>query len=81
MCELSVCALKRYFTPFFANTRAKRAVKKSSPKMAKTKKTQYRKGGADDGVRPGTSKRHCRREVKGLRSLKKRVSIQNGFHF
>ena len=42
--------------PFFANTHAKRAVTKSSPKMAKTKKTPYRKGQADDGVRPETSR-------------------------
>ena len=42
--------------PFLVNTRAKRAVKKSSQKMAKMKKTLYRKVQPDDGVRPGTSR-------------------------
>ena len=45
--------------------------------MAKTKRTPYRKVHPDDGVRPSTSKE----TGEGQRSWKKRVSIQNGFHF
>ena len=42
--------------PFLVNTHAKRAVKSLLRKMAKTKKTPYRKVCPDDGVRPSTSK-------------------------
>ena len=44
--------------------------------MAKTKKTPYRKGRKDDGVRPSTSK-----ETEGTKKVEKRVSIHNGIHF
>ena len=56
ICELSVCTLKRCFAPLCVNTRANRGDKKFSTKMAKTKKTPYRKGKQDDGARPSTSK-------------------------
>ena len=70
MCEISVCVLKRYLAPFLVNTRAKIAVKKSSQKMAKMKKTLYRKVRPDDGVRPGTSRDTA--EGEGAKKLEKK---------
>ena len=77
MCELSVCTLERYFVPFFVNTHEQFCKSLLQKKMAKTKKTPYRKVCRDDGVRPSTSKD----TGEGPKKLEKRVSIQNGFHF
>ena len=71
--------------PLCANTRAKRADKKCSQKMAKTKKTPYRKGRADDGMRPGTS-RDMAEGGEGAKKFEKKgehskwISFLNGFN-
>ena len=76
--------LKRYFTPILVNTHAKTAVKSLLRKMAKTKKTPYRKVRPDDGVRPGTSRDTAERE--GAKKLEKEgehsqwISFLNDFN-
>ena len=57
----------------------KKSCKSLLRKMAKTKKTLYRKVQLDDGVRPETSGDTA--EGEGAKKLKKRVSIHTGFHF